>query len=123
MQFLCLGEVCVRECRSYASSAGHRVSVETLAMCGSNYPFKYELPHIYSHFISSAGGVPSAVSHFGEGVHLLWCMQSHTTGSGLHLSLPGTTSAGEHPKVSTVMLWLYSSGHGDNFSRLLVLIT
>lgn len=95
MQFLYLGEVCVRESRSYATSTGHRASVETLAMCGSNYPFKYEFPYAYSHFISSAGGVPSAVSHLeGSSSFCMWPMQSHTTGSELHLSLPDTASAG-----------------------------
>lgn len=40
-----------------------RASAETLAMPGSNYPFEYELPCIYSHLISSAGGVPNGISH------------------------------------------------------------
>lgn len=92
MQFLYLGEVCAIECRSYASSAGHRASVETLAMCGSNYPFKYELPHTYSHFISSAGGVPSAVSHL-EG-DFIFCGPCKATQLAVScISVPGTTSA------------------------------
>lgn len=57
-QFLYFSAVCIRGCGSCDSSTGHRASVETLAMCGSNYPFKYELPHTYSHFISSAEGCP-----------------------------------------------------------------
>lgn len=65
MQFSYLGEVCVsygvKELLPAHCSTVDRASVETLATRGSNYPFEYELPCIYSHLISSTGGVPDAV--------------------------------------------------------------
>lgn len=76
-------------------------------MCSSNYPFKYELPHTYSHFISSAGGVPSAVSHLeGEFIFCGPCKATQLAVSCISLFL--ALLVPEHPEVSTVLqvvLW------------------
>lgn len=108
-------------------STVHRASVETLATRGSSDPFEYELPCVYSHLISPAGGVPDAISHLEGGwVHLLLPVQSQTAKSELHLLLPGMISA-RAPRsgraVFQVVLWLQSGGSCSSSSWFLVLST
>lgn len=89
--------------------------------------FEYELPCVYSHLISSAGGVPNAISHLeGGGVHLLLPIQSQAAKSELHLLPPGMTSArapSSERAVLQMLLWLQSGGSCSSFSRFLVLST
>lgn len=113
--------VLATEWRNYAKILSH--SSQSISRdLSSNYPFEYELPCIYSHLISVAGGVPNAISHVeGEVVFCYpykatqlteraaslasWCDQCKSTQKWVC-------------SVTVVLLWVQSHGNGNDFLQV-----